>query len=219
MEKKEQYKNNTIKEFDSLAEYFPYVIEFSKNKKLVDKIIENIDEHKNNLSRVWLLFASNDERKWDCVQVGQSKYDVAVEIKVAISNILNEAYLSSDDEYNKNSVFYKNACPAVTSECYNKYLYGKIGKEYNFFRFCLLDVDRYLGIATPKKDEVNIKEINENDDVKNIVTICKNQYAEAKIAYETLAIYWRLVSSGIDGQTIAHLVDNDKEMNENTKKH
>lgn len=41
-----------------------------------------------------------------------------------------------------------------------------------------------------------------------IIEICKYQYAEAKIAFETLAIYWRSYKSGIDGQTIAYISDN-----------
>ena len=45
------------------------------------------------------------------------------------------------------------------------------------------------------------------NDAERIVDICKNQYAEAKIAYETLALFWRKVSSGIDGQTISYIVE------------
>jgi hypothetical protein len=71
----------------------------------------------------------------------------------------------------------------------------------------LLDVDAYLGIekTTQKKNDTEI-----------ILDICKNQYAEAKIAYQTLAIYWRLFSSGVDGQTIQYIADNKLTFNENT---
>ena len=42
---------------------------------------------------------------------------------------------------------------------------------------------------------------------KELLIFAKNQYAEAKIAYETLALFWRKVSSGIDGQTISYIVE------------
>ena len=70
----------------------------------------------------------------------------------------------------------------------------------------MLNVDKYLGIV---QEENEIK-----TDADKIVCICKNQYAEAKIAYQTLAVYWRLYSSGIDGQTITYIVENPTEFEE-----
>ena len=63
---------------------------------------------------------------------------------------------------------------------------------------CFLNVDKYLGI--------DFDNFTYKNDIERIIQICKNQYAEAKIAYQTLAVYWRLYSSGIDGQTISYLV-------------
>lgn len=61
----------------------------------------------------------------------------------------------------------------------------------------------YLG--TKPDNDFNIT------DMERIIQICKNQYAEAKIAYQTLAVYWRIVSSGIDGQTIAYIANHTSE--------
>ena len=77
-----------------------------------------------------------------------------------------------------------------------------IGGKYKKFKICFLDVDKYLGISS---------ESIRNTDADRIVEICKNQYAEAKIAFQTLAIYWRKYSSGIDGQTLAYIAENPQE--------
>ena len=42
---------------------------------------------------------------------------------------------------------------------------------------------------------------------KELLIFAKISNAEAKIAYETLALFWRKVSSGIDGQTISYIVE------------
>ena len=102
------------------------------------------------------------------------------------------------------SQFYKCVCPVKKQgEDYRNLLYRKIGYEGNEFKICVLDVDKYLGLK-------NVKKHNDND-VERIVEICKNQYAEAKIAYQTLAVYWRKVSSAIDGQTISYAVEHRSE--------
>ena len=208
-ERREPYKQNESVKYDNLKQFFKEnKIEFNKldKNKTAEIIIENIDVEKTYVSRVWLLFASNDDENWDCVQVAQSRKRVQVEIEDAIRNLFTNFVPLKKDEYT-NSVFYKNICPPTKGKEYNKNLYSKIGSEYKYFRFCLLDVDAYLGIekTTQKKNDAEI-----------ILDICKNQYAEAKIAYQTLAIYWRLLSSGVDGQTIQYIADNKLTFNENT---
>lgn len=200
-EKREPYKQNESKKYEDLKRYFfENEIIFDKlgKDKNADKIIKNIDVEKTYLSRVWLLFASNNNKDWDCVQVAQSRKEVRGEIEDAIINLYADFEAFEESKYT-NSVFYKNICPPTTGKEYNKRLYSKIGSEYTYFRFCLLDVDDYLGIE---------KTIHKKNDAEMILDICKNQYAEAKIAYQTLAIYWRLCSSGVDGQTIQYIADN-----------
>ena len=82
-------------------------------------------------------------------------------------------------------------------------LYRKIGYEGSEFKICVLNVDKYLGLKKVEK--------NNKNDAERIIEICKNQYAEAKIAYQTLAVYWRRVSSAIDGQTISYAVEHRSE--------
>lgn len=84
----------------------------------------------------------------------------------------------------------------------------KIGNESDEFKICVLDVDKYLGLE-------KIAEPNKND-AERIIEICKNQYAEAKIAYQTLAVYWRKVSSAIDGQTISYAVEHRSEFEQSS---
>ena len=77
------------------------------------------------------------------------------------------------------------------------------GYEGSEFKICVLNVDKYLGLKKVEK--------NNKNDAERIIEICKNQYAEAKIAYQTLAVYWRKVSSAIDGQTISYAVEHRSE--------
>ena len=74
----------------------------------------------------------------------------------------------------------------------------------------ILLLKRKMHSKMNKTSTKNVKKHNDND-VERIVEICKNQYAEAKIAYQTLAVYWRKVSSAIDGQTISYAVEHRSE--------
>ena len=197
--RREPYENNTTIDYSTLKHFFAVTIEFDKENKEAHKVIEEIDEEKTYVSRVWLLFASNDSQKWDCVQVAQSRENVQSEIESAIEFLYVEFKPIDTIEY-KNSAFYKNVCPSSKGTDTRELLYSKIGNEYSRFKFCLLNVDAYLGIGNQSTDNKN--------DAELIMDICKNQYAEAKIAYQTLAIYWRLTSSGVDGQTIQYIADN-----------
>ena len=197
-------KNFKFKTYNDLKKYFLSEVDFSKEDDPT-KIKTQINSGKDNLSRVWLLFASNDKYNWDCLQVAHSKNRVRDEVKSAIEYLLSEYDKDSNEVAYTNSAFYKNVCPDAKGEEYRKCLYGKIGYEYKYFRLCFLNVNKYLGID---------KNQDFNTDTERIAFICKNQYAEAKIAYQTLAVYWRLYSSGIDGQTITYIVENPKEFEE-----
>ena len=65
-----------------------------------------------------------------------------------------------------------------------------------------MDVDKYLKITSSNSNET---------DAERIIEICKNLYAEAKIAYETLAVYWMQYKSGVDGQTISYIGEHEEE--------
>lgn len=206
-EKREPYANNSVVNFDSLdkAKYFKKKINFIKNNDMTaEKIIEGIKWRYTNNSRVWLLFArKKDNKNWDCVQVAQSRENIQSEIKLAIEHIFSEFNPSKVKNY-KNSAFYKKVCPDVTKkEDYHECLYSKIGSEYMYFKICLLNVDKYLGL--PKSTTAK------KNDAERIINICKNQYAEAKIAYQTLSIYWRKTSCGVDGQTILYIKEHEKD--------
>jgi len=191
---RETYKGLEAKNYDKLKEenIFSMELNFNKDNKK-ESILTNIPE---NPSRVWLLFGKRkDDSSWLCLQVGQSKNEVKKEIENLIILILeNEEDFSFSGSFS-NSAFYENVCPKVERKEYIMLLYKMIGKKFYDFKVCFLNVDTYLDIN---------KDRNVGKDTKKIIDICKNQYAEAKIAYETLAIYWRLFPSGIDGQTISY---------------
>lgn len=208
MELRDTYKklkdeNFKCKTYNDLKKYFLSEVAYSKED--ATKNITQIHLEKNNSSRVWLLFASNDKSNWDCLQVAHSKNHAQDEVESAIGFLLSEYDNDFDKITYTNSAFYKKVCPYVKGEEYRKCLYSKIGYEYKHFRFCFLDVDKYLGIEKNK---------DLNTDTERIAFICKNQYAEAKIAFQTLAVYWRLYSCGIDGQTIDYITKNPTEFEE-----
>lgn len=183
------YKKCKIVTYSELKKNFCKEISFNK-KDEIDSLLDD-----NQPSRVWLLYGKNSGGKWECLQVGQSKNSVNAEITTLCEYL--KIKLKGINIAN-NSAFYEKTCPEGEGELYRKRLYSMIGQNYDQFKICFLDVDKYLGI---KKKQVKT-------DSDRIIEICKFQYAEAKIAFETLAIYWRLYGSGIDGQTIAYINDN-----------
>ncbi len=199
---REPYRNRRVKEYNDLKDVFQGEIKFSlKNEKesIKDKF-ENIQEPN---SRVWLLFASKDKKIWRCLQVAHKKNDIRGEIEDVIEFLFSSPIKNFKDITYTNSAFYEKVCPKVSYGEYRQYLYSKISKEYDYFQICLLDVDQYLKLNSG----------NNKIDTERIIEICKNQYAEAKIAFETLAVYWRHVSSGIDGQTISYIANHISEFN------
>lgn len=195
-EKREPYKNNCVLTYQDLKKFFIPELELEYCK---GKDIPKVDD-KYNEYRVWLLFAKFEN--WVCMQVAHSKNDAKKEIEFVLE-YLPQKWDSNNSEL-KDSQFFKNVCPKPKpGENYRKLLYTKIGSESEEFKICILDVNKYLGLE-------NNEGPNDND-AKRIIEICKNQYAEAKIAYQTLALYWRKVSSAIDGQTISYAVDHRSE--------
>ena len=200
---REPYRKCRVKEYNDFKEVFKEEIGFSlEDKKFIKDKLEKIQEELK-YSRVWLLFASNDEKIWRCLQVAHKKNDIRGEIEDVIEFLLSRPIKNFKDVTYTNSAFYEKVCPKPIGIEYRKFLYSKISKEYKYFQICLLDVDKYLKLNSG----------NNKTDTERIIEICKNQYAEAKIAYETLAVYWRHVSSGIDGQTISYIANHTSEFN------
>lgn len=198
MQKREPYEKNRVLNYKDLKKFFISQLELNYCKEPKAHVLT---EDYNNY-RVWLLFAKLEKDKWTCVQVAHSKNNIKEEIKFVLEH-LSKKWDRNDCEL-KDSQFYKCVCPVPEQgEDYRDLLYRKIGNESDEFRICILDVDKYLGLTKVEK--------NNKNDAERIIEICKNQYAEAKIAYQTLAVYWRKVSSAIDGQTISYAVEHRSE--------
>lgn len=176
---RKSYKDKELKtkKYDNLEKFFSKVIEFSR-KANSNEIKKEFASKFEGDYRVWLLFAKNDNESWRCLQVAHSKNSVQVEIEDVIQCLLCGYSIDFTNVTYSNSAFYEKVCPKVTNKKeYNKFLYSKIRNEYKNFRLCLLDVDSYLGIEADNNSN--------STDSKRIIQICKNQYAEAKIAYQT----------------------------------
>lgn len=195
--KLKSFVQRTAKKYEDVKEYFCRDVEFSKNDKL-EGVKKQIFKDEKVASRVWLLYASHNGTDWECLQVGQSKNKVKNEINRVLKGLFGEFKQNTEVNNFTDSAFYENVCPEYKKGEYPKLLYDKIGREYEHFRICFLDVDRYLGIESKN---------SKKDDIERIVHICKNQYAEVKIAYQTLALYWRFCSSNVDGQTICYIAE------------
>lgn len=202
MKLREPYKNKTRKKYTDVSKFLNQEFSFNTyedRNEIQAKYRSTVD----NESRVWLLFASKECENWECLQVAQSKNNVSSEVKDVIQYIFLNLQINYDSLEKKNSSFYEKVRPVSTNGySYREILYSFIGRQFKYFKICFLDVDKYLNIV-PKEANVT--------DEERIIEICKNQYAEAKIAYETLAVYWMQYNSGIDGQTIAYIAAHEDE--------
>lgn len=73
-------------------------------------------------------------------------------------------------------------------------MYSKMREEYDvLLLFYQLNIDRYLSIEELK---------NDNTHVNNMIEISKANYAEAKLAFETQAIYWNTFRGVIDAKAL-----------------
>lgn len=202
MKLRETYTKKKRKDYSKVAKYFEQELSFSSDDNK-DNVISEYEKKINCRSRVWLLLASYDCKNWECLQVAQSKNNVSGEVKDVIQYIFSNLQIDFESLEKKNSLFYEKVRPvAANGYSYREVLYSYIGKQFKYFKICFLNVDKYLNIS-PKEANVT--------DEERIIEICKNQYAEAKIAYETLAVYWMQYNSGIDGQTIAYIAAHEDE--------
>lgn len=198
IKRREPYDKNHVMYYKDLEEFFIPELEIRYCKGAEIPTVSSI----YNDYRVWLLFAEFEGMGWTCLQVAHSKKNVKKEIKFVLEH-LSKRWDRSGCELT-DSQFYKHVCPVPKrGENYRDILYRKIGYEGSEFKICVLNVDKYLGLKKVEK--------NNKNDAERIIEICKNQYAEAKIAYQTLAVYWRKVSSAIDGQTISYAVEHRSE--------
>ena len=192
--------------YDELEHFFYPGLTFSNSGKnaSVESVRRQFEELDSKGSRVWLLFGSKDGKEWTCLQVAQSKNNARTEVEEVIELILRKDKASPKKLEFTNSAFYEEVCPKPTKgHGYRELLYQMIGKTYSHFRICFLKVDEYLGLKPAEQN---------GSDAERIVEICKNQYAEAKIARQTLAVYWRQYSAGVDGQAISYFAEHPEEL-------
>lgn len=204
-------KDKKIKTYNQFKDEkcFKDEIKFNRNDDY-DQVLEAIDKVDFTEVFVWGLFGKQEGRDWRCLQVAYAndiRTEIIDDVRLMFSNNYDELIKLADDEtILKNSKFFKNVYKmpskyAGKSEKKRQYSYSKMMSDYSDFKICILDVNSYLGIS--KLDNLV------SSDMRNIIDISKFGYAEAKFAYETLAIYWNSYNNGIDGRSISKLLEND----------
>lgn len=208
MEKNNRYKNKTIKAFDEIKEFLEPIVTFEKGKN-PENIFKELEKKDLKDKRVWALFGSNkehEEKDWECLQVAQTKKQIKKEIKMDIEFMIENTYenllkrINQENKISKSTTFYNNAYEMERNKDRRIYSYSKMYSEYKYFMVCTVKVDEYLGIESNDMSE----------DISNIINISKYLYAEGKLAYETLAKYWNMYNSAVDGQAIMLFLERDK---------
>lgn len=212
MERKENYSKKRVKTYKELEHFLEIVVSFEKNDNCKD-IIDYIENYNFKDSRVWSLFGSNDNENWDCLQVAQTKKNISQEIKCDIEFMFAKKYedllsqIGMKERITKNTAFYNDSyvmgkvSDQEKRSDPRKFTYSKMYSEYKYFRICILKINEYLSFSN--------WDLN-NEDLINIVEIAKPLYAEAKLAYDTLARYWNMYKSGVDGQAIIIFLERDQ---------
>lgn len=212
MERKKNYRNKRVKPYKELEPFLNIVVSFKRNDNCKD-IINTIDDYNFEDNRVWALFGSNDNENWDCLQVAQTKKNISQEIKCDIEFMFENKYedllsqIEQKDRIIKNTTFYNGSYEMGKGSDHEKksdprkFSYSKMYSEYKFFRICILKINEYLSFSSLKL----------NEDLVNILEIAKPLYAEAKLAYDTLAKYWNMYNSGVDGQAIIIFLERDQQ--------
>ncbi|KQB77453.1 hypothetical protein AB2T90_21385 [Clostridium butyricum] len=208
MQKRKEYKGKKVKTYEELKKYLEIVISFNKNENYED-ILKRIDNMKLN-SNVWALFGKNESGEWNCLQVANAK-DIRAEIDDDVKLMFLNNYedlvsaIASNEKVCKDSTFYMNVYEMDSKNAGNrnekrKFAYSKMKRDFSEFMVCTVKVEEYL-------DTANLK--IHNHDLMNIIEIACSPYAEAKFAYETLAYYWNMYNSGVDGQAIMKFLEMD----------
>lgn len=206
MEKNKRYKNKSVKSYDELEPFLETVVSFKSNDDC-KTIINTIEKYNFKDNRVWTLFGSNDNKNWDCLQVAQTNNKILNEMKCDIKFMFDNNYkdlllkINQKDKKIKDTTFYNDSYEMEKNSDCRKFSYSKMRSEYKWFRICLLKINDYLSFTYLKL---------ENNNLINILEIAKPLYAEAKLAYETLAKYWNMYNSGVDGQEIMIFLERDK---------
>lgn len=137
----------------------------------------------------------NDEESWVCLQVGATIGSIIEEIESDIVLMKEENEDDAEKEFiSVNTQFYENTyeVPKGKARDRRKYRYKKIHNDYEKLAFYSINIDAYLGLE--ERDDCKI--------IKEIIAISKMNYAEAKFAFETQAIYWNALRCGIDMKAI-----------------
>lgn len=182
----------TFKDSDFEKTYFSLIVKFD-SKQEIDTFKENSllksDDH------LWALFGKNDEESWVCLQVGATIGSIIEEIESDIVLMKEENEDDAEKEFiSVNTQFYENTyeVPKGKARDRRKYRYKKIHNDYEKLAFYSINIDAYLGLE--ERDDCKI--------IKEMIAISKMNYAEAKFAFETQAIYWNALRCGIDMKAI-----------------
>lgn len=196
--RKEKYKDikeKTIKDFDK--EYLEIILQVNKSDDgyVVKKKLENLKDLSGKY--VWALFGKiNGDQDAKCLQVASSndiKREIIRDIKLMYKQEYSQLLKNANSLEIQNTQFYENVYYRIDNKNKREYIYSKMREEYDVLLFYQLNIDRYLGIEEMKNDNMH---------VNNMIEISKANYAEAKLAFETQAIYWNTFRGGIDAKAL-----------------
>lgn len=178
------------------------IVSFSKNDSL-DDILKAI-EYKENL-QLWALLGWDDNEKLECLQVGASVDKAYQEIERNIRFMFSD--VTSIDESSKRMNKFGKEIPSFKGTDKRKNTYGYIYNKYEKLVFCEINIDDFLGIDLSLKSQLN----DISKDIANMIEIIKMNYAEAKVAIATRAVFWDTYRSGSDQKSYNVLIKQNGE--------
>ncbi len=177
--------------------YLHRIIELDTDKTMKETESELVKAEKKHLNRhLWTLLGKNNEDKdWVCLQTAATEGNIIEEIREDIEFMYGEKTEEEAEQakpkVSVNTQFYFNTyeIPEGERRYKRKYSYQKMRKDYDILAFYSIDIDKYLGLDRSSGGSEIIDEI---------VQVAKMNYAEARFAYETQAVYWNAYRSGVD---------------------
>lgn len=194
---KEEYSSFQVKSCSDLEANFTKIIELKKEKgsftdkeKTIKKLLKY--NYGNSDRFVWILYGQKGKGiKKIALQIEEGPTpSLADDLLEIIDYIYAPANVISSGEKieTKDSEFYANVYKSCGKNM-RKYAYGQIGRSYEHLWFYMVDVDKYLGLSGKRRKGVE----------QDLIDLSKSYYAEAKLALNTLPLFWNKFNGNVGG--------------------